>query len=61
MPFMNTIFPKRIKIRLLGHDVTEKYSSPLTISSKLHTDFIKMKLRIISVYDKGIWIGFNRS
>ena len=39
---------KRIKIRLLGHNIKEKYFSPLTIhSNKLNTD-------------KGIWMGFNR-
>ena len=30
--FLQTIFSKRMKIRRLGHDISEKYSSSPTIS-----------------------------
>lgn len=50
--YEHNLLPERIKIRLLGRDTAEKNSSPLTISSKLHRDFIKMKLRIISALIK---------
>lgn len=50
--YEHNLLPERIKIRLFGHDTAEKNSSPLTNSSKLHTDFIKMKLRIISALIK---------